>query len=67
MEKGVRVRIAARYPGQFPMNGLTRAEYAATLNFERKPVAVRLAMVQKGKECLAKVHASNKLENRSRE
>lgn len=62
MEKGVRVRIAAKYPGQLPMNGLTRTEHAAKLVFERKPVAVRLAMIEKGRASLAKLHTSNKLE-----
>ena len=62
MEKAVRVRIAAKYPGQLRMNGLTAAEYAGMLNFERKPVAVRLAMIEKGKVSLARLHTSNKLE-----
>jgi hypothetical protein len=63
MEKAVRLRIAAKHPGELPMNGLTPAEHAATVAFERKPVAVRLAMIEKGKASLAKIHTSNKLKN----
>jgi hypothetical protein len=63
MEKGVRVRIAATEPGRLAMSGLTVKEHAATLAFESKPVAVRLAMIEKGKVSLAKLHTSNKLEN----
>jgi hypothetical protein len=65
MEKGVRVRIAATAPGQLTLNGLTVAEHAAKLAFEQKPVSVRLAIVEKGKASLAKVHASNKLKTTS--
>ena len=52
MEKGVRVRIAAKHPGQLPLNGMTAAESAATKAFEAKPVALRLAMVEMGKASL---------------
>ena len=61
MEKGVRLRIAATAPGTHRLSGLTAAEYSATLAFERKPVAVRLAMIEKGKASLAKLHTSNNL------
>jgi hypothetical protein len=53
MEKAVRVRIASTEPGRLAMSGLTVTEHAATLAFERKPVAVRLAMIEKGKASLA--------------
>jgi len=58
MEKPVRVRIAAKHPGQLPLNGLTRAEHAGTVAFALKPLAVRLAMIEKGKASLARLHAS---------
>ena len=60
MEKGVRVRIAATAPSVLRMAGLTVAEHAAKLAFERKPVAVRLAMLEKGKASLA-AHRKDKL------
>jgi hypothetical protein len=63
LEKGVRVRIAATSPGVLRMAGLTSAEHSAKLAFERKPVAVRLAMLAKGKASLAKLHTSHKLES----
>jgi len=53
MEKGVRLRIAATAPGTHRLSGLTAAEHAATKCYESKPVAIRLAMVEKGKASLA--------------
>ena len=64
MEKSVRIRIGAKYPGELPFRGMTPREYAATLAFQRKPVAVRLAMVQRGKTSLAKLHNSKQPEKR---
>ena len=61
LEKSVRVRIAATAPGVLRMAGLTTAERAAALVFERKPVAVRLAMLEKGKASLA-AHRKDKLD-----
>jgi hypothetical protein len=53
MEKGVRIRIAAIKPGKLAMSGQTVREHAATLAFERIPVAARIAMIEKGKASLA--------------
>jgi hypothetical protein len=61
MEKAVRVRIATTEPSRLAMSGLTATEHAAALAYERKPVAVKLAMVEMGKASLAKLHTSNKL------
>jgi hypothetical protein len=61
MEKGVRVRIAAKYPGELPMHGMTTREWAGKAAFDSKPLAVRLAMIEKGKASLARLRASNEL------
>ena len=53
MEKVVRVRIASTEPDRLAMSGLTLAEHAARVAFEGKPLAVRLAMIEKGKVSLA--------------
>ncbi len=63
MERAVRVRIGASAPGVLKLAGLTVAEHAATLAFERKPVEVRLAMAEMGKASLARLRSSNKLKN----
>lgn len=65
MEKAVRLRIAAKYPGQLPMNGLTTAEYAGKLAFERKPLADRLAMIEAGKAVLWKHRLSAERETQN--
>jgi hypothetical protein len=48
MAKVIRIRIAAQFPSQPPLGGMTTAEHAAKLAFERKPFALRLAMIEKG-------------------
>ncbi len=55
MEKPVRVRIAASFPNILAKNGLTNAEWAAKQTYDRKPVAVKLAMAQRGKETLKRL------------
>lgn len=57
MEKGVRLRIAATAPGTLRLSGLTPAEHAGKLAYEQKPVAVRRAMIEKGKAALRKLHS----------
>ena len=56
MEKAVRVRIASTEPGRLAMSGLTMQEHAAKLAFDRKPVAVRMAIAERGKASLAAHH-----------
>jgi hypothetical protein len=58
MEKPVRIRISANYPGVLPMQGLTRAEWAGKQAYERKPLAVKQALIEKGKEALRQ-HRAN--------
>lgn len=53
MEKPVRVRIAAQFPGRIARNGLTVREHSARLAFDRLPVAVKKAMAERGKAALA--------------
>ncbi len=58
IEKQVRSRISANYPAILPMQGLTSAEWAGKQAYERKPLAVRLAQAQKGKDALNR-HRAN--------
>ncbi len=53
MEKAVRVRISASYPGLLPKNGLTDREYTAKLRYDGFSLAVKSAMAQRGKDALA--------------
>jgi len=61
--KNIRLRIAATAPGTLRLAGLTVTEHAARLVFERKPVAVRLAMIERGKASLAKIYNDKEVQN----
>jgi hypothetical protein len=54
-------------PGQLPLNGMTAAESAATKAFEAKPVALRLAMAEKGKASLGDKFRQTASEEQRRE
>ena len=58
MEKQVRLRIAANFPGRLPMGGLTKKEFSGKLAFDRKPVAEKVAMIERGKVALRKLRLS---------
>ena len=58
MEKSVRLRIAARFPGRLPMGGLTKKEFAGKLAFDQKPPAVKAAQIEAGKAVLRKLRLS---------
>jgi len=49
MEKPVRVKIGTGFPALLPMRGLTRAEWAAKLAYERKPASEKTAMAERGR------------------
>jgi len=53
MEKSVRVRIAAKYPGQLPFEGLMPREHAGAKAFADLPLAVKTQMIERGKRALA--------------
>lgn len=63
MEKGVRLRIASSDPGRLKLSGLTVPEHAAALAFERKPLAVKLQMANRGKASLAKINRGKDVQN----
>lgn len=60
MEKAVRQRIAAKYPGQLANGGLTAREAAGTRTFERLPYAVKSHLTATGKDNLAKIRKGKK-------
>jgi hypothetical protein len=49
MEKGVRVRIAARHPGALQYGGLTKAEHTARARYDALPADVKARMAEQGK------------------
>lgn len=53
MEKPVRVRIAAKYQGVLPMEGMTTREWAKTNQFNSLSVAQRTKLSELGKSALA--------------
>lgn len=55
IEKNVRTRIAAKYPGQLKMNGLTAPEWGALKAFESKPMALRIRLAEEGRERFRKI------------
>lgn len=55
MEKSVRARIAKRFPGLLPMQGLTRPEYAGKMAFDQKPVALKCQLAQQGRDSLKRL------------
>lgn len=59
MEKNVRVRIAAQFPGMIPRGGLSVREYTAAQSYARLPLPTKLMMAERGKVALAK-HANQK-------
>lgn len=63
MEKGVRLRIASSAPGRLKLSGLTVAEHAAALAFERKPLAVKLQMANRCKANLARFNRGKDVQN----
>jgi hypothetical protein len=63
MEKGVRLRIAAAQPGALKYAGRTVAEHAGWLNYNQKPLAVRVAMIERAKDALAKHRSPNERQN----
>ena len=60
MEKPVRVRIAAQFPPQLKLSGLTRQEWAGKVAFEQKPLADRIRMVEEGKRRLEALRAKSR-------
>jgi hypothetical protein len=63
MEKGVRRRIAAKYPGQLANGGLTAREAAGKRVFNQLPLAVKSHLVEMGKVSLAKIHKGKEVHN----
>jgi hypothetical protein len=63
MEKAVRQRIAAKYPGQLASGGLTAREAAGKRIFENLPLAVKSRLAATGKSNLAKINSGKVGEN----
>lgn len=59
MEKQVRVKIASRFPGVLPMNGLTRLEFAAKNRYESLPESVKAQMANRGKKRFSRNQTSS--------
>jgi len=56
MERAVRQRIAAKYPGQLANGGLTAREAAGMRSFAKLPLAVKSHLAAMGKSNLTQIN-----------
>jgi hypothetical protein len=63
MEKAVRLRIAAKYPGQLVLGGLTAREAAGKRIYDELPLAVKSRLIETGKSNLTKMNSGKGVQN----